>query len=304
MDQEGSKRPGGSGENRRARGGKKAKKQGLLADRVAQGLHQPERRWNENQVLPSRSQVLSGEAPIVGQYQSVSVESPRQRQPREEVEESSSNRPAAPSLESGPEPAAKRSRLTDLPEELRPQRSPVIEGERAHPRESPGNLRISIDYHGVLDRVDTNSDFQRHIPEEIVTALKGFLELYPTVEVAVLSYVGRTSLSRQQNVRDQVHQLSERLGRSIPCRICFRKAEKATISKHWQTNVHIDDSEDVSVALATEGVTTPLHIGTLSGDQHWIETFRSLKHALRRIPLLNLEPSPAPQEWKREFARS
>ena len=208
---------------------------------MAQGLHQPERRWNENQVLPSRPQVLSGEAPIVGQYQSVSVESPRQRQPREEVEKSSSSRPAAPSPESGPEPAAKRSRLTDLPEELRPQRSPVIEGERAHPRESPGNLRISIDYHGVLDRVDTNSDFQ---------------------------------------------------------------AEKATISKQWQTNVHIDDSEDVSVALATEGVTTPLHIRTLSGDQHWIETFRSLKHALRRIPLLNLEPSPAPQEWKREFARS
>ncbi|CAE7237809.1 GIP [Symbiodinium natans] len=135
-------------------------------------------------------------------------------------------------------------------------RAPQSKGKRASEtvEASQGTIRVILDYHGVLD-CDVAQTTKRErlwfcntgIPEATQDLLVEALDNTPGLEFLVLSYVGKSSYEKRQEVINRVRKFAryaEQRGHpgKVKISICDRREDKQDVAKHCRPVVAVDDN--------------------------------------------------------------
>lgn len=295
---------------KKKRGGNKARKQKILSDKFEAGEHVPRKYWQQYQGFER----IEGEDIDTARLQET-LEGAHARF-RGTLGEGVSVDPAAGSSRNTvPKVAAKAvpasSPTAVVPEPKAPPKNigavvpkgvgvvrlsdpvtwgnPLVTSTARPPR--PGEIRISLDFHGVLDQEDCHTRASEKIPQANKEAILTFLRASDSHRVGICSYIGQFgehSQKRRDSLRREFEGLNQYLSASgIPAeRLVVLEIttdrSKSCISSE-SVSAHLDDRDNVIQQVKDRRV-VGIQVTRYNSD-HW-PTARSLAEGLEQVSRL------------------
>ena len=196
--------------------------------------------------------------------------------------------------------------------------APVPKPGKGKQSETPAaqSIRLVFDFHGVLDLDQAEClrrgrkvfDPQGQVHGHTAALLCDFLRQNPLAEVLILTYIGRNSTDKRNNVLDAIKKLARGfLGKQVPNKIsiiiCDAREHKAIITQPLSPAIAADDTYDiVSDYSRTTAVHRPIWFDSLFDPKTgpavprgitWCRSFRQVLEIASQV-----EPSPTPKAWR------
>ena len=195
---------------------------------------------------------------------------------------------------------------------------PVPKPGKGKQSETPAaqSVRLVFDFHGVLDLDQAECarrgrkvfDSQGQVRGHTAALLCDFLRQNPLAEVLILTYIGRNSTDKRNNVLDAVRKLARGfLGKQVPNKIsiiiCDAREHKAIITQPLSPAIAADDTYDIVADYArTPSVHRPIWFDALFDPRTgpavprgitWCKSIRQVLEIASQV-----EPSPTPKAWR------
>ena len=195
---------------------------------------------------------------------------------------------------------------------------PVPKPGKGKQSETPAaqSVRLVFDFHGVLDLDQAEClrrgrkvfDSQGQVHGHTAALLCDFLRQNPLAEVLILTYIGRNSTDKRNNVLDAVRKPARGfLGKQVPNKIsiiiCDAREHKAIITQPLSPAIAADDTYDIVADYArTPAVHRPIWFDALFDPRTGPEVPRGITWCKSIRQVLEIasqaEPSPTPKAWR------
>ena len=178
------------------------------------------------------------------------------------------------------------------------------------------SIRLVFDFHGVLDldqaeclrRGRKTFESQGQVHGHTAALLCDFLQQNPLAEVLILTYIGRFSTEKRNNVLEAIKKLArgfqdKQVTNKISIIICDTREAKAIITQPLSPYIAADDTYDIVADYArSSAVHRPIWFDTLfdprTGPQvprgiTWCKSIRQVLEIASQA-----QPSPTPKAWR------
>ena len=195
---------------------------------------------------------------------------------------------------------------------------PAPKPGKGKPVETPAaqSVRLVFDFHGVLDldqaeclrRGRKAFESQGQVHGHTAALLCDFLQQNPLAELLILTYIGRYSTEKRNNVLEAIKKLArgfqdKQVPNKISIIICDAREHKAIITQSLSPAIAADDTYDIVADYArTPAVHLPIWFDALfdprTGPQvprgiTWCKSIRQVLEIASQA-----QPSPTPKAWR------